>query len=312
MRIATALPGARFFVAAKEVMQEVQEDDVSGLSGELAYRLFLALIPSLIFLASVGAIVGDLLNVQDPTQQIMDSVGGRLPPDAASVLQSQVGATVQAAHPGVLSLSLLGALWAATGAMNALIKGLNRVYDVRETRPWYKRYPFAIGLTLAGALFVVGSFIIMVGIGVWGQQIADALGFGRVFEALLSILRWPLSFMLLVIAVGLLYRLAPNAKPQVKWVSVGAVIFAVTWLVAAFLFTLYVTNFGNYNNSYGALAGVILLLLWLYITSFVLLMGAQINSVIDPGTGEREGTSVSQGRDADQQPQQEGQRGTVS
>ncbi len=294
---------------ARGVAKEVVADDVTGLAAELAYRFFLALFPFVIMLAALSGFIADGLGVENPTQRIINNFASTLPPDTASVLDRQITEVVDKGNVGLISIGLVGALWAAGGGMGALIKALNRAYDVPETRPFWKKTLLALLMTLSAGVAVMAAFIILVGAGAWGEDIAGWIGADSAFAMTLTIVRWPIAVVLIMGAVALLYRLAPNIDQKFHFVSAGAVLFALVWLPATFAFSIYVSNFGSFNATYGALGGVVVLLLWFYVSSVVLLVGAELNAMIHAqvdieGVEDRRQKVFEARRDAEPTPQE--------
>lgn len=265
----------------KKAVKEFGADDIGGLAAELSYRYFLALFPFFIFLAALGGFIAKAISVDDPTTRLMSLLGDALPADAKSVLEGQVRSVVDSQSVGLLSFGIIGALWAASGAMKSLIKALNRAYDVPETRPFWKSTGLAILMTLASTLGILGSIVVVIATSAWGTDIAASIGAGPALALALRIGQWPLIIGLLLVAVALMYWLAPNLDVPFKLITPGAALFVVTWLVATLGFGLYAANFSSYNKTYGTLGGVVVLLTWLYITNIVLLLGAEINALID-------------------------------
>ena len=264
----------------KRVFKEVGEDDLSGAAGELAYRFFLALFPFFIFLAALGGFVADLLNVRNPTNEVMELLGDSLPSDAASVLRGELESVVNSPSATLLSLGIVAAIWSASSGVSTIVKGMNRIYEVKETRPLWRRYAMNVGLTVLGGLFVLGSIILLLVGQVAGTEVAAELGLADETAAAVSLARWPIIVLMLIIATAFLYWAAPNVRLPFRWITPGAVIFIIGWLVGSFLFGLYVSNFGSYNATYGTLGGIVVLLIWLYLTSFLLMLGAEINAVL--------------------------------
>ena len=259
----------------------VLRDDVFGLAAELAYYFFLALFPFFIFLAALGGFVATLLDVRDPTQRIVDLLGSTMPPDATRLVRSQIEHVMGTRSPGLLSLGILGAIWIATGGASAIMKAMNRAYAVPETRPFWKRYLLAFGLMLLTSSVLVGAFVLLVAGEVFGRQIAAAAGLEGAFQIAVDVARWPAAVTLLLLGSALLYWAAPNLDLGLRWLTPGAVLFAAGWLAATHLFTHYVAIFGSYNATYGTLGGVAVLLVWLYLSGFLLLAGAELNAIID-------------------------------
>lgn len=265
----------------KDVFREYKDDDVSGLAAELTYRSFLALFPFVLFLAALGAALANVLDVENPAERFVDMLGDNVPADAKSVIEGQIEGMVANPSFGVLSIGLIGALWASMGGAGSVIKALNRAYDIPDTRPFWRQKLLSLGLVLMATIAIFGGVAIIFATQVYGQQIADELGMGSAFRLVISVVAWPLLVAFLVASVAFVYWAAPNVGLPFRWVSPGAVFFAITWAIGSLLFGIYVANFGSYNATYGALGGVVVLLLWFYISSLVLLLGAEINAVLD-------------------------------
>ena len=260
----------------KRFIGEFQRDDVAGLSAELAYRFLFAIFPFGIFVAALTAFIANALGFADPTSQIMGAVGDNLPAQIADVVRPQLEEVIGKTQPGLLTFGALAALWAATGGMNALIKALNRAWEVDDTRAFLPKTALAVGLTLLGSVGLIASFVTIVGASLLTSQVAAQLGIDRATLDVVSLLRWPLVFILLSVAVAVLYRFAPNFRAPWKWCLVGGAIFSAVWVVATGAFALYVANFANYANTYGALGGVIVLMLWFYLSAMLLVSAAAI------------------------------------
>ena len=161
------------------------------------------------------------------------------------------------------------------------MRAMNRTYGVRETRPAWERYLLALGLTAFAGLMIVASFLVLV---VWqasGTKIVDKIGLGGAAAALLPLARWPVAIVAILFASGIIYRVAPNVRLSLKRILPGAVLFTTVWLVATYLFGLYISHFASYNSTYGTLGGVVILLVWFYLTAFILLVGAELNAVLE-------------------------------
>lgn len=269
-----------FVGLAKDTYREVQRDDVSGLAAELAYRFFVAVFPFFIFVAALGGVVATIAGIDNPTQQIMDQIGDTLPPDAASILRDQLAGVIENQNTALLSIGFVSALWAASSGVRSLMKAVNRAYDCNEARPFARRYGLSVGLTLLAGTFILVAFSVLV-IGQFAiEGLVDRAGFGNAGRWLVSLARWPIALALLMGAMAFVYWAAPNLALPFRWVSPGAVVFAIVWLLATFGLGIYVANFGSYNATYGTLGGVIVLLLWFYITSYLMLVGAELNALL--------------------------------
>jgi membrane protein len=261
--------GKRFFA-------DIKRDDVSGLAAELAYRFLFAVFPFGIFVAALTAFIAPAIGIEDPTTRIMGAIGDNLPSQIAAGIRPQLEAVIGTTQPGLLTVGAVAALWAATGGTNALIKAMNRAYEVDETRPFLPKMALAIGLTVLASIGVLIAFVTIVGTSLLTSQVATQLNLDPGAVAALGLLRWPVVFVLLSLAVGVLYKLAPNYQASWRWSFVGGAIFSLGWIVATGLFGLYVANFANYSNTYGAIGGVIVLMLWFYLSSIILIGAAAL------------------------------------
>jgi len=266
--------------SGKDLSKEVSRYDLSGFASEVAYRFFLAIFPFFIFLAALGGILADAFSVQDPTEEVMSFLGSAVPSEAEDILRTQLTEVTQNQNPGLMSIGFIGAVWAASSAIGTLIKGFNRIYEVDESRPIWIRYGLAIGLTLFGGVAMLAAIVLLIAGQAYGTEIAAELGFEGTAATVLNIARWPIIVALLILATAVLYWAAPNVSLPFRLISPGAAVFVLTWIVASYLFGLYVSNFGNYNATYGALGGIVILLFWFYLTGFLLLLGMEINAYV--------------------------------
>jgi membrane protein len=272
----------------KRLYAAAKEDDIAGGAAELAFRFFLALFPFFIFLAALGGFVADIAGVENPTEEIMDALGKSLPSDTASVLRSQLEDVIEKRNAGLVSVAVVATIIAASSGVGTLIKRVNTAYNVRETRPQWQRWALAAALTVAGGVVLVAAFVVFVAGQVYGLQIAEDIGMGRLAGELFRFARWPAVGVLALMVTAVIYRQAPNTRLSLQGVLPGAGLFALGWLLATWLFGLYVGHFGSYNETYGTLAGVVVALLWFYITGFILLLGAELNAVLQEETSNRE------------------------
>jgi membrane protein len=264
----------------QEFLERYREDDIGSMAAELAYRFLFAIFPFGIFLVGLGAFIAVWIGISNPADQIISGLGDNLPPDLAASIRPELERVIGQSRAGALSLGALLALWSATSGTMTVMKAMNRAYDLKESRPALRRYALGIGLTLAGSAGLLLAFVTIVGGSLLTEQIASQLGVGAVAWTVISLLRWPLVFLLLVAGVSVLYRFGANFKPSWRSAAIGATVFSAGWLLATFAFGLYVANVANYGVTYGALAGVIVLMLWLYYTAFVLMCGVEIVGVL--------------------------------
>jgi membrane protein len=264
----------------RDTLKEAGEDDISGLAAQMTYHIVLAVFPFMLFLAGVTAIIEPVFGVENLTDRIVDKASQTMPDDATSVLRDFVDEVVHARGGTAITIGLLGSLWAASSAMSTAMKALNRTYDVEEERGFVKKRIVALALTIgfgglvlaATALFATGRFM--------AGGIGDWLGWESQFVTTYNLATAVGAIALVMLAVALLYYLAPNVEHGFEWVSLGAVLFVFAWLIFSAAFAFYLSNFASYNRVYGSLAAVIILLIWMYWTNFLLLLGAELNSVL--------------------------------
>jgi membrane protein len=266
------------FQALKATVQEFQRDDVLGLAAQLAYFLILALVPFILVLVSLLGIFGS----QELASIVLDYFQRAMPEEAYQLIKEYTGDVIsgRAKAPGLLSFGILFTLWTASGAFAALINALNRAYDVQETRPFWKVRGIAILMTLGlSVLILVGVLLLIVGEPI-GRAIAGVFGLGELFEQVWNIVRWPAALLFMVFTVALLYYFAPDIDQPFRWITPGGLIGVLLWVLASAAFSFYVNNFNTYNKTYGSIGVVIILLLYLYISSLTILFGAELNATL--------------------------------
>lgn len=261
----------------KRTAKETVDDDCLGLAAQLAYYFFLALFPAVLFVLALASFF-PLTNFIDDVVRALRPIA---PADVLGFFEEQLRRISNADNGGILTIGILGAVWSSSAAVVAIVGSLNRAYDIEEGRPWWKVRLTAIGLTIALAVLVLTSFTLIVAGPMLAEYLASWFGFGVVFEWTWKILQWPLAFFLVSSAVGLVYYFAPDAEQDWVWITPGAVLGTLLWVVVSLLFKLYVANFTDYNATYGAVGGVIVLLLWFYISGLAILVGAELNAEIE-------------------------------
>jgi membrane protein len=265
----------------KRTKNEINQDNIPLLAAGVAFYMFLALFPALIAAVTIYGLVADPQQVE---QQI-ESLTGTLPDEAASLLGEQlrnIASTSSTALTWGLVASLAGALFAASGGVQNLIKAVNIAYDEEETRGFLKLRGLALLLTLGGVLFVA----VAVGLVAVLPVVFDVVGLGGAALVGAQIARWLGLLVFVLVALAVIYRVAPDRDdPTFRWVGLGSLVATALWLLGSFGFSLYVSNFGSYGETYGALAGVVVLLLWLWLTSLIILIGAEVNSETEQQTG---------------------------
>jgi membrane protein len=274
------IPPRGWFAILKRVKAEVKEDNVTLLAAGVAFYGMLAIFPAIIAVVTVYGMVADPAQVES---QVSEFAKG-LPSGADQLITEQLTNVVNAGQQALsigLAISLLAVLWSASGGVQGLVKSLNLVYDERETRGFVKLRGLSLLLTL-GAIVVVVVALALIAV---FPGVVDDLGLGQAGELAASIVRWVVLALVVLTALAVLYRYAPDrANPRWRWVSWGAVVALVVWLLGSVGFSWYVDSFGKYNQTYGALAAVIVLLLWLFLSSFAVLLGAELDAEIERQT----------------------------
>lgn len=269
-----------------QLIRKVQDDDAMGGAAELAFRFMFALFPLLIFLAALSSYVARWLGIDNPTQEILNEAGSQLPADVASLLETQLTEIFESQNAGLLTVTAVTAIWAASSGTKTVMKVLNRVNEVEEQRSFLRKQLVGVGLTAVGGLtFLAGAIVLVVGQAA-GDGIASALGLEGAWSLVVMLGRIPLVLVLIGVAVSLVYWSAPATKQRFQWVSRGALIFVVAWIIATVGFGAYVANFGSYNATYGSLGAVVILMTWMYLSSLLLIVGAEINVVIAKARAE--------------------------
>jgi membrane protein len=261
----------------KRTFHETMQDDAQGLASQLAYYFFLALFPALLCLLAIASFfplknfTGDVLRLLSPFA----------PSEAIDIIRQEMVKIGEGRHGGLLTIGVLGALWSSSSAMVSMIGALNRTYDITENRSWWRVRLTAIVLTIAlSALIVVSAALIVA-----GPEIADALAryfaFGSVFVWTWKIVQWPFAFATVVVAIDLIYYFAPDAEQDWVWVTPGSLVATTFWVIGSLGFRYYAVNFENYEATYGAVGGVILLMLWFYLSGLVIVVGSEMNAQIE-------------------------------
>ncbi len=256
---------------AIELKREWDRDDLMDTAGSLTFFGVLAIFPFLLFLVSLAALVIDPADAQ----LLIDELDRVAPPAVSEILGARLRALGEGGSPGLLTVSALGAIWSASSGIAALMRALNRAYGVRESRPLWKVRGIALISTFAAA----GLSVLATVSAVAAPSIAAAVG-GWAGELILW-LRLPVAGLTMMFVWALLYYFLPDVEQRFRFITPGSVVGVIVWLVTSTGFSIYVRNFGSYEVSYGALGGVIILLLWMWISSIVVLLGAEINAILE-------------------------------
>jgi len=261
----------------KRTFKEFYADNAFDLAAQQAYYFFFALFPALLTLISIASFF-PVANLMD---QVVGLVGRVAPPEVLKIITDQVVQISNSSQGGILTMAFLLTLWSSSGAVVSIVTTLNTAYDITEARPWWKVRLIAIALTVGLAFFILVSLsLVMVGPKL-GEHLARVLGLGDPFKWTWWLLQWPIVLLLVATAVGLVYYFAPDAEQDWVWLTPGSIVATVLWLLVSLGFRFYVGSFGSYNQTYGSIGAVIVLLTWLYLSSLAILLGAEMNAEIE-------------------------------
>jgi membrane protein len=272
---------------AKQTIKEISKDDVSGHAAELSYYFLLALFPALLFMITLlGFMAGPGSELRN---QLLAKMTLAMPGSAADVIDKTL-TEINASASGLKAiLSAVGALWAATGGIDAISKTLNIAYGLQETRPWWKQKLVSLGLTVALSVLIILALSVLAFGGRIGEWGANLVGLGHTFAVIWEFAQWPIALGAMFLSFSMMYYFAPNMKdPQWYWISPGAAVGVVIWVLASSAFSLYLRFFNSYSKTYGSLGAVIILMLWLYITGMSILIGGEANSEITRADHDRQ------------------------
>ena len=270
----TEIPPRGWWQVVRRAFKESSADNVPILAAGVAFFAFLAIFPAIIAALTLYGLVADPETV---AAQVRD-LSAALPEQAQPILLDQLQSVASASSGALgfsLVISLLAALWSASSGTGNLLKAINIAYDEDESRGFLKVRGLALALTLGAIVFLLLTLALVAVVPV----VLNVLPLGPVGTILAQVLRWVLLVALVVAALAVTYRLAPDRdQPRFSWVTTGSLVATVLWIIGSVAFSLYVNNFGSYNKTYGAIAGVVVLMLWLYLTSYIVLLGAEINA----------------------------------
>lgn len=268
------IPATGWKQILKRSWAENKADNMPIIAAGVAFFGFLAIFPALIAAVSLYGLIASPTTVASQVENISSS----LPSSAADLIRQQLTSITQTSGGALtvgLVISILAAVWSASGGVGNLMTAVNIAYDEVETRGFVKRKATALGLTLGAIVFVLVALALVAVLPV----LLDHLPLGPVGTVLTQVARWVLLVAVMAGGLSVLYRVAPDRdSPRFRWVSLGSVVITVAWVVVSLLFSFYVNNFGSYSKTYGAIAGVIVLMLWLYLTCYLVLLGAEINA----------------------------------
>ncbi len=278
----TQIPAGGWLQVTKRSFKEIGNDNLTLIAGGIAYGWFLSLFPMLIAAVSIYGLVVDPAQVQ---RQVSNVASG-LPPGARDIVTNQLQSITSSSGGGAtltFLISVAVALWSASGGMAGLVQAVNIAYDEKDERNFLVKRGLALLLTLGFLIFIAVAVALVAVF----PLVLNQLGAGVLVSILAQVVRWLVLVLVMVVSLALLFRVAPNRDaPQLKWLSLGAIVATVIWVIASVAFSFYVANFSSYTETYGALAGVVVLLLWFWLTALVILLGAEINSESEAQTAQ--------------------------
>jgi len=288
------------YKALKATIEDFQRDDALGLAAQLAFYLILALFPFILVLVSLLGIFGS----EELASVVLDYFRRVTPGEVYGLIETYTRDIIsgEEKRPGLLSFGILFTIWTASGAFAALINALNRAYDAQETRPFWKVRGIAILMTLGLSVLILLGVLLMVFGPAIGEAIANVFGLDEEFKLIWNIARWPVALLFLVLTVALIYYFAPDVDQPFRWITPGGLIGVLLWVLASAAFSFYVNNFGSYNKTYGSIGVVIILLLYLYISSSTILFGAELNATLVRMKEEISGKQILDAKPAGEKP----------
>ena len=267
---------------AKKVWREFSDDQCTDLAAALTYYGVLAIFPAVLALSAILGLVGQS---EKSVQTVLDVISPLVSEDALGTIEPTLLELASSQTAGwALLVGAVIALWSASGYVGAFARAMNRIYEIGEGRPFWKLRPLMLLITLVAIALVALVLLMLVVSGPLAQSIGDQIGLGDQALQVWNIAKWPVMLLAVIVIVAILYYATPNVQqPKFRWVSVGAVVAIVIWMVASAGFAFYVANFASYNKTYGSLAGVIIGLVFLWLTNVALLLGAEIDSELERG-----------------------------
>lgn len=276
------IPWRGWWDIANRVKDKISDDNISLLSAGVAFYTLLAVFPGLAVLISIYGLLADSADV---AQQI-NLLDGLLPQEAMAILDEQMKSVASQSNTALslgVGFSLLIAIWSSSRGIYSLIAALNTVYGEHEKRNMFKLYAFVLMLTVGGLLLL----LLTLGLIVAFPALLGYLGLQPDTEMLLSWLRWPILLFVMMLVLAIIYHLGPSrTRPRWRWVSWGSVIATILWIVGSLLFSYYVSNFASYNKTYGSVGAVVILLMWFYLSAYIILFGAEFNAEVEHQTNQ--------------------------
>lgn len=276
----------------KRLYRRYEDHGLADTAATLGYYFLFALFPFLFFLATLAAFIP---HARSSLETLLERTRAFLPSEAKGVIEHHLRGLVASSKPHLLTLGLAAALYSASRGVNAVRTALNRAYDVKESRPLWKTELLAFGMTVGGGLLLLAGIAVLVAGGSAGQWAAHHLSIADEYVTVLRWIRWPVTTAAIMFAAALSYYLLPDVEQKFKFITTGSMIGTLVWLLASWCFGIYASHFGTYNLTYGSIGGVIVLLIWLYITGFILLVGGEMNAILEDASpdGKESGARAS-------------------
>jgi membrane protein len=262
-------------------VREFKDDDLTDWAAALTYYGVLALFPAIIALVSIIGLVGP-----SATQPLLDNIAPLTPGPAKDIVQGAIKQVANGRSTAGFAfvLGLATAIWSASAYVGAFARASNAIYEVDEGRPFWKLRPVQVVVTVIMILLLAACAIAVVVTGPVAQQVGNVIGVGNAAVTAWDIAKWPVIAVVVITMLSVLYYATPNVKqPGFKWITPGGVVALVVWIVASVAFAFYVANFSSYNKTYGALAGVVAFLVWLWISNIAVLLGQELNAEVERG-----------------------------
>jgi membrane protein len=281
------LPKSSWIAVLKRAAKQFQADELTDRAAALTYYGIQAIFPGVLVVVSIVGLLG-----RSTANKLITNLGDIAPGSVSSFLKTVIeNAQHQKGAAGILGVvGILLALWSASGYVAAFMRAANRIYAMPEGRPIWKTAPVRVGITLFTVICLIVGLVIVVASGPVAKHIGDALGLGSTAVLIWEIAKWPVLLVIFALMLAVLYQAAPNVRHGgFRWLSPGAALAVVVWVVASALFAVYVANFGSYNKTYGSLAAVIIFLVWMWISNLAILLGAEFDAELEHERALREG-----------------------
>jgi membrane protein len=266
----------------RKTLREFSSDECTDLAAALTYYAVLSVFPAIVALISLVGLLGQGQQSADALLGIVEDLG---PQTAVDLLRDPINQVVNQPAAGLgFVIGLLAALWSASGYVGAFGRAMNRVYEIDEGRPFWKLRPLMMAVTVLAVVLLAAASLGLVVSGKVAEALGTAMGLDDTVVTVWNIVKWPILLGLVVIVVAVLYYATPNVRqPKFRWISLGATVAIIVWILASVIFAFYVANFSSYDKTYGSLAGIIVFLLWLWITNLALLFGAELDAEVERG-----------------------------